>query len=167
MKIYFNISLPYEIVVPPLSTDTKKKVQRLVGSESVFEPHTHKHYILRQRTFLLAYACCILVVHRPLATVLHVVQLCVIRSRTCHQYPSISISAIKSLLRVFLGLPLPRFPWGFHCRSCLVMLCFGFLSVFPIHLHFLLGRQDTVLILSIYVRVCSDIYTDDIWHLFS
>ena len=34
MKIYFNISLPNEIVAPPLSTDTKKKVQRLVGSES-------------------------------------------------------------------------------------------------------------------------------------
>jgi hypothetical protein len=50
-----------------------------------------------------------------------------------------SISAIKSLFQVFLGLPLPRFPWWLHCRACLVMLCFGFLSVCPIHLHFLLS----------------------------
>jgi hypothetical protein len=31
----------------------------------------------------------------------------------------------------------------FHCRACLVMLCFGFLSVCPIHLHFLLFNSSS------------------------
>ena len=66
-------------------------------------------------------------VHRPLTTVLQLVLFCAICSRSCHLSPSISISAIKSLLQAFLGLPLSRSPWGFHCRACLVMLCFGFL----------------------------------------
>ena len=69
-------------------------------------------------------------------------------SDLCHTFqflPSItiSISAIKSLLQIFLGIPLSRFPWGFHCRACLVMLCFGFLSVCPIHLHFLLLNSSS------------------------
>ena len=92
---------------------------------------------------LLAYACCTLVVHRPLTSVLHLVLFCDIRSRSCHLLPSISISAIRSLHQVFLGLPLPRFPCGFHCRACLVMLCFGFLNVCPIHLHFPLFNSSS------------------------
>ena len=87
---------------------------------------------MHQYAYLLAYACCTLVVHRPLMTVIHLVLFCAIRSRSCHLLTSISISAISSLLQVFLGLPLPRFPWGFHCRACPVMLCFGFHSVCPI-----------------------------------
>ena len=95
------------------------------------------------KLLLLLYACCTLVVHRPLTTVLHLVLFCAMRTRSCHLYPSISISAIKSLLQVFLGLPLPHFPWGFHCRACLAMLCFGFISVCPIHLHFLLFNSSS------------------------
>jgi len=68
---------------------------------------------------LLAYACCTLVLHRPLTTILHLVLFCTMRSRSCHLQPSIFISAIKSLLQVFLGLPFPCFPWGFHCRAYL------------------------------------------------
>ena len=33
---------------------------------------------------LLAYACCTLVLHRPLTTVLHLVLFCTMRSRSCH-----------------------------------------------------------------------------------
>ena len=35
---------------------------------------------------------------------------------------------------VFFGLPLPRLPWGFHCRACLVMSV-GLHSVWPSHPH--------------------------------
>ena len=54
-----------------------------------------------------------------------------------------SISAIRSHLQVFLGFPLPCFPCGFHCRACLVMLCFGFLSVCPIHLQRKMTKRHT------------------------
>ena len=42
-----------------------------------------------------------------------------------------------SLRQVFLGRPLLLLPCGFHLRVCLVMLIGGFLSVWPIHAHFL------------------------------
>jgi len=42
-----------------------------------------------------------------------------------------------SLRQVFLGHPLLLLPCWFHLRVCLVMLFGGFLSVWPIHAHFL------------------------------
>lgn len=44
------------------------------------------------------------------------------------------ISASSSRHHVFLGLPLFRFPCGFHVRACLVMLFAGLRKVCPIHL---------------------------------
>ena len=42
-----------------------------------------------------------------------------------------------SLCQVFRGLPLRLFPGGFHVMAWRVMVFGGFLSVCPIHLHFL------------------------------
>ena len=42
-------------------------------------------------------------------------------------------SSSTVLRHVFLGLPLPRLPWGFHCRTCLAMRSGGFRSVWPSH----------------------------------
>ena len=44
-------------------------------------------------------------------------------------------SEIAPLHHEFFGLPLFRFPWGFHSKVCFVMLLLAFLSVFPIHFH--------------------------------
>ena len=48
------------------------------------------------------------------------------------------LSLSRSLLQVFLGLPLFLDPWGFHESATLVMQSSGFLRVWPIHLHFLI-----------------------------
>jgi hypothetical protein len=50
-----------------------------------------------------------------------------------------SISAVRSLLQLFLGLPSLLLPWGFHWRACLVMLSLSFYSVFPSHCHLFLS----------------------------
>ena len=47
-------------------------------------------------------------------------------------------SASVLLLQVCFGLPTFRFPCGFQSRACLVMFEGDFLSVWPIHPHFLL-----------------------------
>ena len=52
-------------------------------------------------------------------------------------WPVFVNSASKSRRQVFLGLPLFRFPCGFHFSACLVMLFAGFLRVCPIHPHLL------------------------------
>lgn len=52
-------------------------------------------------------------------------------------WPVFVKSASKSRRQVFLGLPLFRFPCGFHFSACLVMLFAGFLRVCPIHPHLL------------------------------
>ena len=44
-------------------------------------------------------------------------------------------SSSTVLCHVFLGLPMPRLPWGFHSRACLAMLSDGFHSVCPSHPH--------------------------------
>ena len=43
-------------------------------------------------------------------------------------------SSSTVLRHVFFGLPLLRFPWGFHSRACLV-ISIGFCSVWTSHLH--------------------------------
>ena len=57
--------------------------------------------------------------------------------RSCHSYPSFSISWVVFLLQVFLGLPTLLFPCGFHCRARRVIEFVGFLNVCPIHPHFI------------------------------
>ena len=42
-----------------------------------------------------------------------------------------------TLRQVFLCRPLPLLPCGLYLKACLVMLLGGFLSVWPIHAHFL------------------------------
>src|SRR5579871_5664101 len=46
-------------------------------------------------------------------------------------------SIMTSLLHVFLSLPCFLFPCGFHVIACRAILFSGFLSLCPIHLHFL------------------------------
>jgi hypothetical protein len=46
-------------------------------------------------------------------------------------------SEIKPLCHEFFGLPRFLFPWGFHSKTCFVMLLFAFLCVCPIHVHHL------------------------------
>ena len=48
--------------------------------------------------------------------------------------PNLLMSASKSRLQQFLGLPLFLFPWGFQDRACFEMLVEGFRRVWPIHL---------------------------------
>lgn len=84
---------------------------------------------------LLAYACCTLVAHGHWWQ--DSISFCFVTyvpDRDIYKLP-ISISAINYLLQVFLGLPLLCFPCVFHCRACLVMPCFGFLSLCSIHPH--------------------------------
>ena len=68
-------------------------------------------------------------------------------------------SSSTILHHVYLGLPLPCFPWGFHTRVCLAMLSDGFRSVRPSHpnLHFPICRS----ILGCFVRFHNSIF--DIW----
>jgi len=44
-------------------------------------------------------------------------------------------SSSTVLHHVFLGLPLPCLPWGFHSRACLAVSSDGFCSVWPSHPH--------------------------------
>jgi hypothetical protein len=44
-------------------------------------------------------------------------------------------SSSTVLCHVFLGLPLPYLPWGFHSRACLAMSSEGFRNVWPSHRH--------------------------------
>ena len=44
-------------------------------------------------------------------------------------------SSSTVLRHVFLGLPLPRLPWGFHSRACLAISLDIFRSVWPSHPH--------------------------------
>jgi hypothetical protein len=47
-----------------------------------------------------------------------------------------SLASSSTVLRhVFFGLPLPRLPWGFHSRACLVISSVDFHSVWPSHPH--------------------------------
>jgi hypothetical protein len=68
-------------------------------------------------------------------------------------------SSSTVLRHVFLGLPLPRLPWGFHSRACLAMTSGGFRSVWPSHphLHFLICRS----ILGCFMRFHSSLFV--IW----
>ena len=52
-------------------------------------------------------------------------------------YPIFFLSFSVSLFQVFLGHPLLLFSCGFHVSACCVMFVSGFLSVYPIQLHFL------------------------------
>ena len=71
--------------------------------------------------------------HRPLTIGRQHVRSCA--SSWFQLQPVWQSSASRSLLQVFLGLPLLRFPWGFQVRAWRVMLVGGFLRVCPIHLH--------------------------------
>jgi len=68
-------------------------------------------------------------------------------------------SSSTVLCHVFLGLPLPRLPWGFHSRACLAISSDGFRSVRPSHphLHLLICNP----ILGCFVRFHSSLFV--IW----
>ena len=68
--------------------------------------------------------------------------------------PSASLSTV--LRHVFLGLPLPHMPWGFHSRTCLAMSSDGFRNVWPSHPHlrFLICKS----ILGCFVRYHSSLF---------
>ena len=71
--------------------------------------------------------------------------------------PLVSLSIV--LRHVFLGFPLPHFPWGFHSRACLVISLDDFRSVWPSHphLHFLICKS----ILGCFVRFHGSLFV--IW----
>ena len=75
--------------------------------------------------------------YRPPRRALHLSLFCAIFSISRQLCPICLRSASKSRSQVALGLPLFRFPCGFHLRLCLVTLSAGFLRVCPIHLHLL------------------------------
>jgi hypothetical protein len=52
--------------------------------------------------------------------------------------PHVFISPSQDLLQVVFGRPTRLLPWGFQSSAWRVMSPDGFLSVWPIHLHFLL-----------------------------
>jgi hypothetical protein len=71
-----------------------------------------------------------------------------------------SLASSSTVLRhVFFGLPLPRLPWGFQSRACLVMSSVDFRSVWPSHPHlrFLICKS----ILGCFVRFHNSLFV--IW----
>ena len=73
--------------------------------------------------------------HRPSTIDRQRVRSCASLSSWLQLQPVSRDSASRSLLHVFCGLPLLRFPWGLQVRAWRVMLVGGFLRVYPIHLH--------------------------------
>ena len=69
------------------------------------------------------------------------------------------VSSSTVLRHVFLCLPLPSLPWGFHFRACLPMSSAGFRNVWPSHTHlpFLICKS----ILGCFVRFHSSLFV--IW----
>ena len=68
---------------------------------------------------------------------LHCILRCAMLIISCRVYPIFFTSDAMSRRQVFLGRPLFFFPCGFHVRVCLVVLDWGFLSVWPIKRRFL------------------------------
>ena len=73
--------------------------------------------------------------HRPSTVDRQRVRSCASLSSWFQLQPVWRASAFRSLLRVFLGLPLLRLHWEFQVRAWQLMLVGGFLRVCPIHLH--------------------------------
>jgi len=73
--------------------------------------------------------------HRPSTRILHLTLFLasVLISARVFLTPLASSSII--LCHVFLDLPLPHLPWGFHSRACLAMSSDIFRSVWPSHPH--------------------------------
>ena len=80
----------------------------------------------------------LLLEHRPCTTSLQRLLSWAILSSCFQLSPVCVMSASRSRRQVFFGLPLFRLPWGLHVIAYLVMLVFGFLSVWPSHPHLLL-----------------------------
>ena len=91
------------------------------------------------KTYLLTYLSpWFLLEHRPCTKSLQRLLSWAILSSCFQLSPVCVMSASRSRRQVFFGLPLFLSPWGFHVNACLVMLVFGFLNVWPSHLHLLL-----------------------------
>ena len=75
--------------------------------------------------------------HRSSTVVLHWFLSWTCRSIWVHCRPICCSSCSADLPQLFFGLPRTK-PWGFQKSGCLIMFLYGFLSVWPIHLHFLL-----------------------------
>ena len=86
----------------------------------------------------LTYSLGFLVEHRASATVLHRTRFCAVRFSSPQVTLHAFISSSHDLRQVIFGRPTHLFPCGFHSRAWRVMLPGGFLSEWPIHLHFLL-----------------------------
>ena len=86
----------------------------------------------------------LLLEHRPCATSLQRLLSWAILSSCFQLSPVCVMSASRSRRQVLFGLPLFRLPWGFHVKACLVMLVFGFLNVWPSHLHLLLRMSISI-----------------------
>ena len=76
--------------------------------------------------------------HRSSTVVLHWFLSWACRSIWVHCRPICRRSCSADLLQLFFGLPRFRLLWRFQKSACLVTLLCGFLSVWPIHLHFFL-----------------------------
>ena len=88
---------------------------------------------------------------RPLKNSLHPTRFGASFSAEFQLCPCSFSSDSLSLRQVFLSRPLLLLPCGFHLRSCLVMLFGGFLSVWPIHVHFLFLICVFMLVLSFFL----------------
>jgi len=63
---------------------------------------------------------------------------CLSAARNLSSLQLLPTSLMTDLLQLFLGLPLFLLPWGFHRRAAFGISPSSFLSVWPIHLSFLL-----------------------------
>ena len=94
--------------------------------------------------------------HRPSTRILHLTLFSASVLISAQVFLNPLASSRTVLRHVFLGLPLPRLPWGFHSRVRLAMSLDGLCSVRPNHPHlrFLICKS----ILGYFVRFHSSIF---------
>ena len=90
-----------------------------------------------QGCLLTAYASSCTREQRASTALLQQTRLWGILFSSTHVIPAAFTSASVLLLRVCLGLPTFRFPWGFQSSTCRVTFDGDLRSVWPIHPHFL------------------------------
>ena len=75
--------------------------------------------------------------HRASTRLFHRIRFCAVLFAPSHVMLAFANSFSIDLLQVCLGRPRPLLPCGFHSSAIREMLSGGFLSVWPIHRHFL------------------------------
>ena len=80
-------------------------------------------------------SCHSAVEHRASTRILHLTLFLASVLISIQVFLTLQASSSTFLRHVFLGLPLPHLPWGFHSRACLVITLDAFRSVWPTHPH--------------------------------